>query len=259
MSGRIYNHIRDTPDENDLRYVGHLMSAAPLPYKVDLSSYYPEIYDQGQIGSCTGNSVSSVIKYTMNRLKIMLNFQTIPSRLYIYNNGKIEDGLPVDQDSGCSVRGVLKGVSKKFACDELVWPYNQLDALTTPSQAAYSAAHKYKHFSYFSVPQNLSALKRCIAQGYPIILGIQIYDSFEKKKVMSTGIIPMPNPSIEPLLGGHCINLCGYDDSTQTFLLRNSWGTSVGLPDKLGYFTIPYQYILDSNLSSDFWKITLFS
>ncbi len=44
----------------------------------------------------------------------------------------------------------------------------------------------------------------------------------------------------------------GYDDSKQTFLIRNSWGPKWG---KKGYFTIPYAYLTSNRLASDFWTI----
>ena len=46
----------------------------------------------------------------------------------------------------------------------------------------------------------------------------------------------------------------GYDDSEERFRMRNSWGTKWGMK---GYSTMPYAYLLDENLSDDFWQITL--
>jgi C1A family cysteine protease len=46
----------------------------------------------------------------------------------------------------------------------------------------------------------------------------------------------------------------GYDDTQQTFLIRNSWGTGWGLNDN-GYFMMPYSYITNQNLASDFWTV----
>jgi C1A family cysteine protease len=46
----------------------------------------------------------------------------------------------------------------------------------------------------------------------------------------------------------------GYDDKPQRFLVRNSWGAEWG---QEGYFTIPYAYLTNSNLSDDFWTIRL--
>jgi C1A family cysteine protease len=53
-------------------------------------------------------------------------------------------------------------------------------------------------------------------------------------------------------LGGHAVMAVGYDDATQRFLIRNSWGSAWGLQ---GYFTMPYDYLHNRNLSDDFWTI----
>jgi C1A family cysteine protease len=71
--------------------------------------------------------------------------------------------------------------------------------------------------------------------------------------VAQTGIVPMPSPQ-EQLLGGHCVVAVGYDDAQQRFIVRNSWGEGWG---KNGYCTMPYAYLTDTDLSSDFWTIRL--
>jgi len=58
----------------------------------------------------------------------------------------------------------------------------------------------------------------------------------------------MPKPN-EQLEGGHAVLAVGYDDANQWFIVRNSWGTGWGMK---GYFTLPYSYLLDQNLSDDF-------
>jgi C1A family cysteine protease len=82
-------------------------------------------------------------------------------------------------------------------------------------------------------------------------MGFSVYDSFESDEVAKTGIVPMPMKS-ESLLGGHATMAVGYDDKTQRFLVRNSWGESWGMK---GYFTIPYAYLENRSLSDDLWTI----
>ena len=53
---------------------------------------------------------------------------------------------------------------------------------------------------------------------------------------------------------GHAVVAVGYDDAQQVFIMRNSWGTGWGMQ---GYFTLPYAYLIDPHLASDFWQITL--
>jgi C1A family cysteine protease len=65
----------------------------------------------------------------------------------------------------------------------------------------------------------------------------------------------MPAPN-EQVLGGHAVLAVGYDNASQRFRVRNSWGTGWG---QAGYFTMPYQYLLSSGLSSDFWTVRMVS
>jgi len=56
----------------------------------------------------------------------------------------------------------------------------------------------------------------------------------------------------EPVIGGHAVLAVGYDDEDAVFVCRNSWGPTWG---DAGYFYMPYAYLLDDNLSDDFWTI----
>ena len=60
----------------------------------------------------------------------------------------------------------------------------------------------------------------------------------------------------EAVVGGHAVLAVGYDDKHQVFIVRNSWGPKWG---QKGYFTIPYAYLTDHHLASDFWTIRLVS
>jgi C1A family cysteine protease len=53
----------------------------------------------------------------------------------------------------------------------------------------------------------------------------------------------------ERAIGGHAV---GYHDAKQWFIVPNSWGNQWGIK---GYFTLPYAYLTDENLASDFWTI----
>ena len=68
-----------------------------------------------------------------------------------------------------------------------------------------------------------------------------------------SGKVSMPVAK-EKMLGGHAVIAVGYDDKEQRFLVRNSWGPKWG---QSGYFTIPYQYLTDTNLADDFWTVRM--
>jgi len=54
------------------------------------------------------------------------------------------------------------------------------------------------------------------------------------------------------VVGGHAVLAIGYDDKERRFLARNSWGEGWGIK---GYFTLPYNYLANRNLSDDLWTI----
>ena len=57
--------------------------------------------------------------------------------------------------------------------------------------------------------------------------------------------------AIAPLVWGAVLAV-GYQDAQQRFIVMNSWGTKWGDD---GFFTIPYAYLTDDNLSADFWTV----
>ena len=85
------------------------------------------------------------------------------------------------------------------------------------------------------------------------MFGFTVYESFESDTVTQTGKVPMPKLN-ERNLGGHAVLAVGYNDTTKRFIVRNSWGPDWALN---GYFTMPYAYLTNSNLSDDFWTIKL--
>jgi C1A family cysteine protease len=104
---------------------------------------------------------------------------------------------------------------------------------------------------YRRVTQRLHQMQACLAQGFPFVFGFTVYDSFESEEVAKTGDVPLP-PRGETVLGGHAVLAVGYDDDIQRFHVRNSWGKGWG---KEGYCTMPYGYLSDPQLASDFWAI----
>ncbi len=99
--------------------------------------------------------------------------------------------------------------------------------------------------------RNLNQMKGCLASGYPFVFGFTVYESFESEQVAKDGHAPMPKPG-EQVLGGHAVLAVGYDDVNQWFIVRNSWGTGWGMQ---GYFTLPYAYLTNRGLASDFWTV----
>ena len=247
---RSYGWRPDVPDCRDHIYLSSLGLAAAdvLPPMMDLSGGFPlPPFDQGELGSCTANAAAGAIVFDQQRQGLP---PVMPSRLYIYYNERVIEGT-VSQDAGATIRDSVKSINTFGACPETEWPYNIKRFARKPSPQTYTDGKKCKAVKYARVTRALDAMRQCLAGGIPFLIGISVYESFESDAVAKTGVVPLPEKD-ETLLGGHAVVCCGYDTAERTFRCRNSWGTDWGVT---GYFTLPFEYLLDPNLSDDFWVV----
>jgi C1A family cysteine protease len=243
-----YGWQPDIPDGRDHMYAAPGAVLERLPARVDLRKQCPEVYDQGQLGSCTGNAIAAALEFDQMKQKQRRPFT--PSRLFIYYNERAIEGT-VDSDSGAQIRDGMKTVAKEGACRERNWPYEIDRFREEPPKKCYDEAEAHQAIRYQRLTPTLGQLKGCLADGYPFVFGFVVYDSFEGPEVAATGKVEMPTAR-EKQLGGHAVLAVGYIERDQRFIVRNSWGPKWGTR---GYFTMPYPYLLQSTLSSDFWTI----
>jgi C1A family cysteine protease len=207
----------------------------------------PLIYNQGQQGSCTAQAIAAAVDFERKRQG--LDFMW-PSREFIYWNERALEGS-TSSDSGAMIRDGFKVITHKGVCTEQNWPYKSGWHARPPKWAFLKARHQ-KTLTYLSIQQQQIDMLDCLAQGFPFVFGITVYDSFESDAANATGNVPMPGPT-EAVLGGHALLAVGYE-SVSRIRFRNSWGEEWG---DAGYGTIPIHYLTNPNLASDFWTVRL--
>jgi len=244
-----YGWIPDLPDHRDFIYSAPSRILARLPSRVDLTKQCPAVYNQGKLGSCTANAIGAAHQFEQMKQAAKA---FVPSRLFIYYNERVIEQT-VSEDSGAMIRDGIKSVVKQGVCRETDWPYKPLKFRAKPSAACYSDALNHQVVSYRRLPQNPAVMKSCLASGYPFVFGFSVYESFESAAVAKNGEVPMPSPG-ESMLGGHAVLAVGYDDASECFIFRNSWGTAWG---RKGYGLMPYAYLKNEDLAADFWTIRL--
>lgn len=247
------NHIRfgwvpDLPDHRDFMYAAPTPILKAIPPSADLTAECPAVYDQGELGSCTANAIAAAFQF--DEIKQHEPDVTTPSRLFIYYGERVIEKT-VKEDSGAQIRDGIKVIAKTGVCPESLWPYDIAKFAVKPDAAARAAAKKYHAVTYQRLIQDQNTMKGCLAEGFPFVFGITVYESMMTPDVARTGIVPMPNTQ-ERVVGGHALMAVGYDDSTQRFKFRNSWGAEWG---DQGYGYLPYAYLTDTNLASDFWTV----
>jgi C1A family cysteine protease len=244
-----FGWLRDLPDQRDHRFAASPSILRKLPRSVDLRAGLPEPYNQGRLGSCTANALAGGLQYLLKKQR---RRSFMPSRLFIYYNERVVEGH-VDQDSGAMLRDGIKVLNRWGACTETAWPYDILRFAQKPSPACYAGALKHQLLKYERMDQDLNQLRGCLAEGLPFVFGFSVYSSFMTPAVARTGVGQLPGPQDAPQ-GGHAVLAVGYDDASQRFLMRNSWGKGWG---QKGYFTLPYAYLLQPGLCADFWALQI--
>jgi len=242
-----YGWRADSPDMRD--YLLAVEPAKALPRSVSLRRHMPAVYDQGQLGSCTANSIGAILEF--NQMKQGESNAAPPSRLFIYYNERAMEGT-ISQDSGAEIRDGIKSVAQLGAPPETDWPYVITKFARKPPAKAYRDALKRQAIRYARVVQSEMGIQNVLCAGYPISFGFTVYESFESD-VGSDGIVPMPQPD-ESVIGGHAVVAIGYKLIRRQlyFECRNSWGSDWGDD---GYFWLPASYVTSHSLARDFWVI----
>ena len=236
------------PSFVDLRQ-DHKDSDGACGHDEDYQSNIPKyINNQLVTNSCVGQSTSMDYESTL-LVQDSTNVFT-PSKLFIYYNARKaigQEGI----DEGCVIRDAFKSINRDGVVSEADWPFDPNKVTVEPPSELYEKAKDHQVIEYKRIPRSLDQMKGCLAEGYPFVFGFSVYESFYDPETVELGKAHLPVKG-DRLLGGHAVICVGYNDADKTFICINSWGKDWG---DNGCFTIPYDYLLNENLSDDFWSV----
>lgn len=234
------------------------------PPIVDLRSQLPPCFDQGREGSCGPNSADAIMCFLYPQVA---HTDGGFSRQQIYYDVRKLEG-DVNKDGGVETVDLFNVLETNGAAPENLWPYTPANLLVAPPKTVIEAAAKYRIKSKSQLVTQDDFLN-CLAEGFPFVLGIAVFQSLESKQLETTGVYARPNVLVEPLLGGHDVTVVGYDidfyknpdflksglDKSQVneiaLLIRNSWGTDWGIN---GHFWMPIDYAVSPQTGGDAWS-----
>lgn len=253
-SNRIYNWKKSKVQPHESQYL-NLNDINNTKLNKDLTELknFPEVYDQGKLGSCTANALCCAFSYDIlngDITKSKTETPFLPSRLYLYyKEREMEHHIP--QDDGAVIADGIKCLQTKGVCSENKWPYDIANFAVKPSDECDIDALNHKLLQVKAVRQTAKDIETCINAGFPVVFGFVVYQEIEFLS-SNNPILPMPKKGENPL-GGHAVVIVGYDSSKKLFKIRNSWGSDWG---DSGHFYMHYEYLLNSDLASDFWVLS---
>jgi C1A family cysteine protease len=226
-----------------------------LPGAVDLrqSPHFPGVYDQTSLGSCVCNAVLTNYQY-MRGTEGAEPFE--PSRLFLYYCIR-EKNNTLFEDVGSSVSDGFRMLQSTGVCSETHWPYDIEQWTVSPPPSAYEFANDNRIVLWRRLMQNLTQIKLALAEGLLVVFGMEVFEDFESDELAHghRHVVRLPSEG-EESRGGHCVVAVGYDDEKYggSLLVANSWGKRWG---HSGFFYLPYAYVNNKNLCSEFSTITI--
>lgn len=240
-------------------------------------AYFPIMKNQGDLGSCTGESLALAAEYCVIEEKAKEGEDvTSPwwkkwalSGLAAYYFAR-EIDKTISIDAGSQIRSAIDGARKNGIPVEALWPYKPSDFHRRPNAAAMKTApwHRLDHLKTYrcdevgkSREQTLTNILRALEAGMPVNFGFSCpadwgdYDA--------TGAIPMANGNYE---GGHAMTAFAADTAARMILGPNTWGDDHAGPQPatsriiskggLGWYALPFDYVLNGD-ADDFWSVAL--
>ena len=239
----------------------------PLPSRTDLSMYAPSVMDQGKWSTCVAVSVGYYMRTILEaRRRGLTNRSQIDalrlSPSYLYNMLK-------DQPDAACADGIDAGRALDYLKQNglpslAAVPYHTCQPVGPVIAPANSRLLDYvKLFSITdSDDDKITATKKALSEGAPVVVGIQTTESIYKLafgktllarfQSFASGVVNESAPAAQSqftrwrpaqataLSLGHALCAVGYDNTkfgTGAVKFINSWGTSWG---EGGYFWLSY-------------------
>lgn len=208
--------------------------ASTFASKIDLSSKFPPIGNQGNYGTCVAWASGYNLKTALDAIDNGWTSSQLSQPAYQTSPADLWAGIPTNsRGAGCNgtnFEPALTELISKGAASLADVPYPSKGLNCSSTSAKGNASRKlanYRKICDGTEGMTVNNFKYYLNQGRPIVIGARLGDNFMSWN--SSAVIKSDTYLQEGMQHAyHAMVLSGYDDSKNAFRVRNSWGTSWG-------------------------------
>lgn len=192
-------------------------------------NFVTPVRDQSNCGSCwafaTTATLESRIAMSTSAL-VDLSEQALLScdKTGSCNGGYIDYAADFIRDYGLPIENCFPYTASDASCNEAACPSWKTDGAHGINRWAWIATHS----------PTVENLKAALNSYGPLVTTMDVYDDLYSYR---SGIYSYTSGGLS---GGHAVQLVGYDDTNQCFIVKNSWGSDWG---EAGFFRIAYSQL----------------
>ena len=237
-------------EQTDAKPVLVTRNYSSLPRSFSLKRYGPVPESQGSYGTCAGWATAFAARTisesrALNRTDRAQNTDNVFSPIHAYKGHYMRMGITPTGYEGAAIPDVLDFMRDEGAVKRLAFERNADFPSITLS--AFANSRRYPISGYVrlfsnprgtpgSVDERVLPVKKSLAEGKPVIIGMNTPPSFHRRGTAVWQATENPGNTYS----GHAMCVVGYDDSKNggAFEVQNSWGTGWG---NGGYIWIRYR------------------
>lgn len=203
-----------------------------IPSKVSLAQYAPKRRQQGRQGSCVGWASAYAARTILQSRATGQDPNSIAfSPAYLYNQ------IALDGCQGAYMLDAMKTMQQNGGLPFNEFPYDERSCSNHPqnNQIAKGQQYRIRGYNRLTVSgekytPDINAIKQNLAQGAPVVIGMQVGGTFMSRMVGQNVWYPTQGDYSMRGFSGHAMCVIGYDDKLDggAFQIMNSWSEDWG-------------------------------
>jgi len=224
-------------------------SAAKVPAKFDWRSvsganYVSTVRDQAGCGSCVAFGavavLESMVRITAKQPRLSVDL----SEAFVFFCLGPKSGAGRCPDGGWWPDDALAAMKTTGVSDEANYRYTDDNQ---PCRRGSDWKSRLTTFSTWTRKTSVASMKTYLSTVGPLVACFTIYEDFFY--FYTGGVYTYRKKTAGEIIGGHCVQIVGYDDAKKCWIAKNSWGTGWG---EEGYFRIAYG---SAGIDAEMWGI----